>query len=172
VGAPVSPRKRGAAGAGRPFNSPLEVGLRALFLLAASAPREVDLQRLVTFDYLAVHSADAEGPPSLHPELPFRGGEWLVRRETVRAGLDLMFAKELIEKQFAPAGISYLGTDVTVAFLGYLTSPYAAELRARSQWVVGRFGTLDDERLAAFMREKVGRWGAEFTREPLHRSWT
>ena len=51
-----------------PFNSPLETGVRALTVLAELAPAALDLQRLVYFDYLVVHSADAGGPRSLHPK--------------------------------------------------------------------------------------------------------
>lgn len=151
----------------RPFNSPLEVGLRALFLLDACAPTKVDLQRLVTFDYLAVHSADAGGPPSLHPDLPFRGGEWLVRRQMVQAGLDLMFAKEIVEKSLAAQGIVYAATDLTTAFLSHLSSNYSENLRTKARWVSANFAGIPDDTLAAFMGQRVGQWGAEFTREPL-----
>jgi len=58
--------------------------------------RSFDLQRLVSYDYLLVHSGDVEdGPVSLHPAVPFRGSELLVKRDLVRAGLDAMFAREL-----------------------------------------------------------------------------
>ena len=69
-----------AAAVATPFNSPLETGVRALTVLAESAPAALDLQRLVYFDYLVVHSADAGGPRSLHPNTPLRNGELLVRR--------------------------------------------------------------------------------------------
>ena len=54
---------------GRParlFNSALEYGFRVLFLLDAANPKPADLHRLISYDYLLVHSADVEGgPPSL-----------------------------------------------------------------------------------------------------------
>ena len=58
------------------FNSPVELGLRALMLLAESHPKPLDIQRLVILDYLLVHSGDLEGgPESLHPPSPLRAGE-------------------------------------------------------------------------------------------------
>ena len=90
----------------RPFNTPFESGLRLLFVLDQARGRSFDLQRLVSYDYLLVHSGDVEdGPVSLHPAVPFRGSELLVKRDLVRAGLDAMFARELLEKKFESTGI-------------------------------------------------------------------
>lgn len=149
----------------RPFNTPIESGLRLLFVLDEAKDEAFDLQRLVSYDYLLVHSGDVEdGPTSLHPAVPFRGGELLVKRELVRAGLDAMFAKELLEKKFEPTGICYRATALTGAFLRLLESAYASSLRARAQWVTSRFTDYTDEMLENYMTENIGRWGAEFDR--------
>ena len=51
------------------FNTPLECGLRCAALLLAAYPAPCDLQRLVQYEYLLVHSGDVpQGPPSLHPD--------------------------------------------------------------------------------------------------------
>ncbi|HEV2572970.1 MAG TPA: ABC-three component system middle component 2 [Beijerinckiaceae bacterium] len=149
----------------RPFNTPIEYGLRLLFALNQAGERSLDLQRLVSYDYLLVHSGDVEdGPASLHPAVPFRGSELLVKRALVQAGLDAMFAKELLEKRFEPTGICYRATALTGAFLKLLTSSYASALRARAEWVVTRFSDYSDAELESYMTENVGRWGAEFER--------
>ena len=44
------------------FNGPLEAGMRAVAILAAAYPQTYDLQRLVAFDYLLVHTGDIGGP--------------------------------------------------------------------------------------------------------------
>ena len=80
---------------GRPFNTPLECGLRMLFVLNAAGERRSDLQRLVSYDYLLVHSGDVDdGPESLHPPVPFRGTEVLVKRGLISAGLNQMFSRD------------------------------------------------------------------------------
>ncbi len=43
-----------------PFNSPIETGIRTLAILTAVFPRSLDLQYLVYFDYLVLHSGDVE----------------------------------------------------------------------------------------------------------------
>lgn len=149
----------------RPFNTPIETGLRLLFALDEAKGEAFDLQRLVSYDYLLVHSGDVEGgPTSLHPAVPFRGGELLVKRELVLAGLDAMFAKELLEKKFQRTGICYCATELTGPFLRLLVSAYASSLRARAAWVVSRFAICTDEMLEKYMNDNVGRWGAEFDR--------
>lgn len=151
---------------GRParlFNSALEYGLRLVFVLDAANPEQADLQRLISYDYLLVHSGDVSGgPPSLHPAVPFRGSELLVKRDLVRAGLDLMFARELVDKRLTEEGIVYRRSQLTRAFLSLLKTPYAVDLRARAQWVIERFGSLTDEALNSFISGNIGQWGAEF----------
>jgi hypothetical protein len=145
------------------FNGAPEYGFRMLFLLDAANPEQADLQRLISYDYLLVHSGDVEGgPPSLHPAVPFRGSELLVKRDLVRSGLDLMFARELVEKQLTEQGIVYRGSEMTRAFLDLLKTPYAVNLRGRAHWVIKRFGSLTEHAIKSFMSENIGRWGAEF----------
>ncbi|WP_164987975.1 ABC-three component system middle component 2 [Bradyrhizobium betae] len=149
----------------RPFNSPLECGLRMLFVLSAAKERPSDLQRLISYDYLLVHSGDVPaGPNSLHPSVPFRSSELLVKRDLLDAGLNQMFSRELIEKTFEPSGILYRSTNLTKPFINLLRSEYAAALRLRSKWLIDRFGAMHDSELAAFMTTNIGRWGAEFER--------
>lgn len=149
----------------RPFNTPLECGFRLLFILSATYPARSDLQRLISYDYLLVHSGDVDGgPESLHPSVPFRGGEWLVRREVISLGLDLMFSRELASKDFGKEGITYGGTQLTAPFIGLLNDAYATELNARAAWLASRFGNYSDKELLEFMRTNIGRWGAEFER--------
>jgi hypothetical protein len=147
----------------RVFNSPFECGLRMLFVLHATSPAASDLQRLISYDYLLVHSGDVDKEiESLHPAVPFRGSELLVKRDIVRHALDLMFARELVEKKLSKSGITYSASPLTDAFIDLLKSDYSAELRLRAGWVAARFGSMDDHDINAFMAENIGKWGAEF----------
>jgi len=146
----------------RLFNSDVETGLRIAFLLDAGDRGLVDLERLVSYDYLLVHSGDVEsGPPSLHPAVPFRGSEWLVKRGRIQNGMDLLIARELADKVFSD-GIFYRASALTTRFLHLLKSGYSSALRSRADWVISTFGKYSDRELANYMTERVGRWGAEF----------
>src|ERR1035438_1081158 len=87
------------------FNSPIETGVRALILLAESYPDQLDLQRLLEFDYILVHTKDVDGPPSIHPALPLRSGELLVRRQLIERGLMLMMSGGLVGRYATPNGL-------------------------------------------------------------------
>jgi hypothetical protein len=87
------------------FNSPLETGVRAVVILEAFFPRPFDLIRLTWLDHLVVHTADVGGPESLHPDLPQRTGEVLVKRRLVEAGLNLMRRLHLVDIVVSPDGI-------------------------------------------------------------------
>jgi len=153
-----------------PFNGKLEVGLRALCVLATAFPEAYSVQRLTALDYLLVHSQDVpDGPPSLHPPTPYRGGEVLVRRGVLQEGLVLYWSRGLIDQRFAEEGLFYSATDHSAAFLDGLETPYIDALRDRSNWVVDRFGSESDEDLADLIRENVGEWGAEFTLQSVLR---
>jgi hypothetical protein len=134
-----------------------------LFVLDAADGAPADLQCLVSYDYLLVHSGDISNElTSLHPAVPFRGSELLVKRDALSAGLNQMFSRELIKKHFDNDGITYRSTELTRAFLTLMRSTYALALRVRALWVIDNFGRLDRKQLSEFMTDHIGRWGAEF----------
>lgn len=145
-----------------PFNSSLETGTRALALLEAVYPKFLDLQRLVEFDYLVVHSGDANGPESLHAPLPLRTGEMLVRRQIIESGLLLMMSRNLATQLPTNEGIKYLATDSTSPFLSALISPYVNKLKQRAKWVANEFGDMNDDELHKLTRRLFDKWTTEF----------
>lgn len=137
------------------FNTPIESGLRTSFLLLEAYPEPCDLNRLVQYDYLVVHSGDVtSGPESIHPPTPHRSGELLVRRSLVEAGIELMVRKNVIEKKFTSDGISYMAGSYAVLFLTSLGSEYSKKLRDRARWVIQAFQELSDIELAGFMQSR------------------
>ena len=145
-----------------PFNSALETGVRTLAILAASYPKAHDLGRLVQYDYLAVHTADAGGPPSLHPPLPLRSGELLVRRGLIEAGLRLMISRNLISRSPETEGFQFSAQETAGAFLDNLRSPYMLQLRERAGWVVSRYDGFSANELDAVVKHLFAAWTTEF----------
>jgi len=152
------------------FNSPLEIGLRVLYILNEIYPNGCDLQRLVYYDYILVHSSDVpNGPNSIHPSIPHRSSEILVKRELVKKGLTLMNSKQLIKPIFESTGILYAATELTETFLNYNMSEYANELKSVSKWLVQKFNSYSDEKLSLFIKNNMDVWGGEFSKESLLR---
>jgi hypothetical protein len=158
----------GAGALDGPFNSPVEVGLRALVTLTATHPAAHSLQRLTVLDYLVVHSDDVpDGPPGLHPQTPYRAGELLMRRAVLEDGLLLYESRGMVERRFETAGVFYAATDRAGAFLDVFAGPYMDALRDRAARVTERFKPLADEPLFELVDSWIGEWGAEFTRSSL-----
>ena len=145
-----------------PFNSALENGVRTLSILTASYPKAHDLSRLVQYDYLTVHSADADGPPSLHPPLPLRSGELLVRRSLIESGLRLMMSRSLVRRELNAEGILYVAEEEAGAFLDNIQSAYIVELRNRAEWVAATFDKLSATELNAIINHLFEAWTIEF----------
>jgi hypothetical protein len=145
------------------FNGPVEVGLRSLVVLLEAHPAGLDLQRLVTLDYLIIHSGDVPGgPASLHPPSPLRAGEVAVRRALIESGLHLYSCRGLLSRGFAPDGFRYFADDAAASFLDAMTAEYVHKLRSRAQWAFASFGLLSDQELERILNESLGRWRTEF----------
>ena len=144
------------------FNSPIETGMRALILLAASYPTQLDLQRLLEYDYMMVHTGDVDGPPSIHPALPLRSGELLVRRQLIERGLMLMISRGLVSRHAMPNGFMYQAEDDAGPFLDVLTAEYLNNLKDRAEWVVHRFRDMSDQQIRSMLTRVYDQWSREF----------
>lgn len=144
------------------FNSPIETGIRALILLAESYPQQLDLQRMLEFDYIMVHTSDVDGPPSIHPALPLRSGELLVRRQLIERGLLLMISRGLVSRHATPNGFTYQAEDDAGPFLDALTAEYLDELKDRTTWVVDRFSDMSDHDIRVMLSSVYDQWSREF----------
>lgn len=120
-----------------PLNSPLEVGMRALVLLAQTFPQRLDMAQLVYLDHAMVHSGDLRGGPvSLHPDLPVGPGELGMRRRLIEQGLVVLMRAGLAEVIVESGGLLYTATEESESFLGIMEAPYLNGLKDRAAWLV------------------------------------
>ena len=153
----------GEVRASQALNSDFEAGLRSLIVLSEAFPEHFDVQRLVLFDYLLLHSGDWEGgPPSIHTPMPNRGSEVVVRRSFIERGLVLMASRGLIQVHISERGIEYSAADMANVFLDRLSSDYIGALRSRARWAADEFHSIDTELLMRAFSERLSRWGSEF----------
>lgn len=153
-------------GFGRLFNSPLEAGIRAVVVLEHVRPAMVDLSTAVLLDHAVVHTADLGGPASLHPNLPGRSGEILVRRRLVEAGLALMQRCHLVDVEHAGEGVLYGASVEAAAYVELLETSYSVSLRNRACWVSDLYRERSDSGFRAYLREHIGDWGGAFDVAP------
>lgn len=149
------------------FNSPLETGIRSLTILTAVFPRTLDLQYLIFFDYLTLHSGDVGGPESLHAPLPLRSGELTVKRALIERGLLLMMSRGLVERVVSQDGFQFIASETASAFLSMLNSQYTLKLKERAEWVAESFGESNLEELREREKSFFGQWSTQF--QPVER---
>ncbi|AXQ31058.1 threonine transporter [Solimonas sp. K1W22B-7] len=144
------------------FNGPLEAGIRAVAILGAAYPQSYDLQRLVAFDYLLVHTADVGGPDNLHPPTPIQSAELLVRRKIVEQALLLMMTRDLVEREVTSEGIKYLAGENAATLLSTVSSHYLLALKDRASWLVEVLGKHTDDEFRGVMHRFFDKWVEEF----------
>jgi hypothetical protein len=147
------------------FNSPLETGVRSVIVLDAAFPRRFDLAHLTWLDHLVVHTGDIGGPASLHPDIPQRTGELLVRRRLVEEGLNLMRRVHLVDVKMTERGIVYQAREEASAFTESLRSEYARTLKERACWLADYLSRVSDEELESLIARRITRWAVEFQGE-------
>lgn len=139
-----------------PFNNSIETGLRMLILLTSAYPLTYDLDHLIYFDYMAVHSGDIDKEiVSLHPAVPNRNGEILIRRSIIQEGLELFMYKGLINKYYNEKGIEYGASELAIPFLEALNETYTSSLMERANWVIRKFGQLELQQLRTLIINKL-----------------
>ena len=146
------------------FNGPLEAGVRAVAVLSAAHPKAFDLQRLVAFDYLLVHTGDIGGPDSLHPPTPMHSAELLVRRKARRASAAIADDDPRpTRRESFPEGIRYrAGKAPSRSSLRFNASILPRSKSAQGYGIAGELGALTDSEFRSLMRRFFDQWVEEF----------
>ena len=149
-----------------PFNNYVETGLRILTILTSSFPIAYDIDHLIYFDFMVVHSGDINrNETSLHPPVPNRRGEIFVRRTLIKTALDIFSHKGLIDIRFTSTGILYGATETSVPFLETLSEDYTLALISKAQWLMREFGSYELSRLRELFESSMEKTRNEFNLE-------
>lgn len=143
------------------FNTPLEAGLRAVIILEAFEPAQFDVATISLLDYFLVHTADAGGPESIHPDISERGGEYFVRRHLIEQGIALMMRSSLIEQIPTPSGILFHTHETAAAMLDLLSTDYNRKLVAAANWLASQARDKGEAAFLCDLRAKIDRWSQE-----------
>jgi len=155
----------------RLFNSPIELGLRCMFVLSAFNSLPISIDKLIYLDYFLIHSGDvSKERKSIHPKYPFRSTEIVVKRELLMRALQLLLNKELITVAFSTEGIEYKITDIGTKALEYFESNYSKQIRETSEWLFEKYKDSSDEQMALTITNNLQKWGGEFSNEVKFRS--
>ena len=144
------------------YNSPEEVGTRALFILDICNKR-MSKQRIMYYDYFSLHINDLdENEVSLHPDNPNHSSEIAIKRELISDGLELMIAKGLITIKYSKAGIYYCTNQLTHPFLQLFQNSYVNDLKKNITAVDSVFASCSDKQIYKYINKHIGQWTGEF----------
>lgn len=143
------------------FNTPLEAGVRALLILDAFAPQAFDLSTMSLLDYYIVHTGDAGGPQSLHPEINARAGEYFVRRHLVEEGLLLMARASLVEQVITVSGIAFRAHETATAMIDLFGSSYNNRLAKAAEWLAAEAAAKGIDAFISGLKDGLERWSYE-----------
>jgi len=129
------------------FNTSLELGVRMVYLLGALYPKGVDIHKLVYLDYAVIYSSDFGGPSSLHTLVPFRGGEFLNKKNILEDAVALMLNRSLIDVTIDDNGVNYYIGENGPSIISVMNNEYSRKLIKRCEWVANTFGSLDEDEL-------------------------
>jgi hypothetical protein len=152
------------------FNSPLEIALRLLLIISKNGEKGISLDRLVIYDYLIINSGDIDGAPnSIHPALPNRSSQLLVKRELIKKSLQILLSKELLTLKYLKEGILYSPTKLSIPFINYFESDYFVEINNRVEWILNHFDNTTNKQLDKYIKTNLNKWGSEFVNESYFR---
>lgn len=139
-----------------PFNNGVDTGLRILTILNAAFPVPLDLQTLLYYDYLTVHAGDISSEKmSLHPSVPTRKGEILVRRALIQDSIEMFISKGLIVRSYIETGLAYCASESATPFIESLSSEYSIQLSQNAAWVIAEFLKYKPTQIQDFMQKYI-----------------
>lgn len=149
------------------FNSPEEVGVRILFILALCG-KKMSSQRIMYYDYFILHLNDIDNTyVSLHPDNPNHSSEIAVRRDLIYHGLKLTISKGLLEVKYTKTGIYYQKNNITEPFLQLFSNGYVEQLKKNIAFVNEKFSNCSDAQIYKYINKNIGSWTGEFEKEYL-----
>lgn len=143
-----------------PFNSAIEIGLRAVTLLVSLHPNSYSLNDLIILDYFLVYSKDLLNDfDSLHPQVPFRSGELIVKRDRLEKGLSLYMHKGLVELNMTNEGFKYSASESSRYFLDLLNNHYTINLIERAELLSNQIDGVSKTKLKNFFEKNLTKLG-------------
>ena len=131
------------------MNGFTETAMRLLIILETCYGQGFNFDTLRLLDFFAVFSRDLDGPQSLHPETPTRGGAYNLRKGPIATALEFLLAAELVAKQQG----NYLATNVDDG--DPYRSRYLTGIQAASTWMKEQYGKVGVRAFTARMKRVV-----------------
>ena len=111
------------------INSSLETSLRISLMLNQLFDIKLNADEIVLLDYYIIHLNDFDSTyDSIHPNIPNRENELLIRRKLVLDSINILESRSLINVNYTESGIRYSGNFLTSELSQNLESTYSCKL--------------------------------------------
>lgn len=145
------------------INTPLEFGLRALIILSKLSSEGTDIERLLVYDYMLTNSGEFNSKlPSIHAETPYKYSKLLVKRDTLKEGINLLTRYGLITLSYNEEGITYKKNKYTQRFLDNIDSTYKEKLEIVAEWISSDMHYKKINEIEYDLKSRIKKYGIEF----------
>lgn len=139
------------------FNSPFEMGLRIIILLAESPREKFSVDRIIGLDFISCYAADFGMPyANLHGDNGYRYGEIAGRRILVQEAVKKLVTQGLIDVT-VDRGYMFSISKSGKKYAGSLNTDYAKEYRTVAKAAAVKYKDNTDARILATIQSKAVR---------------
>ncbi len=150
-------------------NTSLEFGLRALITLSKLSNDGTDIERLLMYDYMLTNSGEFNRElPSVHAETPYKYSKLLVKRNTLKEGINLMLRHGLLTLNYNEEGIIYKKNKYTQKFLDNIDSVYKEKLEIVAEWICKDMHIKKVNEIEYDLKIRIKKYGIEFYEEGVN----
>lgn len=145
------------------INIKLEFGLRSLIILSKLGESGADIDRLLVYDYILTNSGEFNSElPSIHAETPYKYSKLLLKRDTLKDGINILIKYGLITLDYSKEGIIYKKNKFTQKFLDNIDSVYKEKLEIVAKWISREVHYKNITEIDYDLRERIKKYGIEF----------
>lgn len=140
----------------RLFNTTFELSLRAVLLLSAAERKDMTLDRIAAYDFIAIYGryfGVAEN--SLHGENDYSFSEFTSRRELLSAAIKKLVLDGLVRASHKRDGFCYEITNAGQDFSKKQTTEYAEAYKDMVRKTNEQFGNRDEIELLEVISQKA-----------------
>lgn len=134
------------------FNSPFEMSLRIMLLLAAAPKEKFSVDRIIGLDFISCYTADFNVPyANLHGNNGYRYGEIVGQRLLVQEAVKILVTQGLIDVM-VDRGYLFSISKAGQKYAGSLETDYAQEYGTIAKAVVSKYKDNSDAGILAMIQ--------------------
>lgn len=116
------------------YHTPLENGIRVLYILEGFYPTELNIDEILKIDHLIKYSDELKCPHNLIPYSSVKKLDLIINRKLISDGIKLLGKYNLIQLIIKDNGYFYSSSESAPSFIKNLKSDYYIKLKENILW--------------------------------------